>query len=76
MENLNYDFMLRWKKNSILIDAPTNLIATATTFIPILWLCSTYNCWPDWNIVLTAWGIPRSPSELSTWWNLFSRRPD
>lgn len=57
MENLNYDFMSRWKKNSILIGAPTNLIAAATAFIPVLWLCSTYNCWPDWNIVLTAWGM-------------------
>lgn len=43
MENLNYDFMSRWKKNSILIGAPTNLIAAATAFIPVLWLCSTYN---------------------------------
>ena len=57
MENQNYDFMSSWKRNSILIGAPTNLIAAATAFIPVLWLCSTYNCWPDWDIVLTAWGM-------------------
>lgn len=39
-----YDNMSEWKKGSILIGAPTNLIAAATSFIPVLWLCSTYDC--------------------------------
>ncbi len=52
-----HDHMAEWKKGSILIGAPTNLIAAATAFIPVLWLCSTHHCWPDWNVVLTAWGM-------------------
>ncbi len=57
MGNNNFDNMAEWKRKSIYIGAPTNLLAAATAFIPVLWLCSTYNCWPDWEIVLTAWGM-------------------
>ncbi len=46
-----------WKKNSILIGTPTNLIAAFTSFIPVFWLCYHYNCWPDLNLVMTAWGM-------------------
>ena len=53
----NKDFMKSWKKGSILIGAPTNLLAAATSFIPVLWLCSTYDCWPDPAVVLAAWGL-------------------
>lgn len=44
-----------WKKRSIRIGTPTNLIAAFTAFIPVLWLCSTYNCWPDPAVVLQGW---------------------
>jgi len=53
----NKQIIKEWKKKSILIGSPTNLIAAATAFIPVLWLCTTYNCWPDINIVLAAWGM-------------------
>lgn len=55
MENTNY--MTEWKKGSIRIGAPTNLIAAATAFIPVIWLCATYHCWPDTSLVLSAWGL-------------------
>ena len=54
---MEHNHMAEWKKGCIFIGAPTNLIAAATAFIPVLWLCSTHDCWPDWNIVLTAWGM-------------------
>lgn len=54
MEN---NLMTEWKKNCIRIGAPTNLLAAATAFIPVLWLCATYDCWPALNTVLTAWGM-------------------
>ncbi|WP_302805309.1 hypothetical protein [Cloacibacillus porcorum] len=54
MEN---KFMVEWKKNCIRIGAPTNLLAAATSFIPVLWLCAAYDCWPSLNTVLTAWGM-------------------
>ncbi|WP_455594254.1 hypothetical protein [Cloacibacillus porcorum] len=54
MEN---KFMVEWKKNCIRIGAPTNLLAVATSFIPVLWLCAAYDCWPALNTVLTAWGM-------------------
>lgn len=53
----NQDIMKSWKKNSIRIGAPTNLLAAATSFIPVIWLCTTYNCWPNPAIVLAAWGL-------------------
>ncbi len=49
--------MARWKRNSIRIGAPTNLLAAFTAFIPALYLCSHYNCWPDLQMVLVAWGL-------------------
>lgn len=49
--------MTEWKRNCVRIGAPTNLIAAATSFIPVLWLCATYNCWPALSTVLTAWGM-------------------
>lgn len=54
MEN---NLMTEWKKSCIRIGAPTNLLAAATAFIPVLWLCATYDCWPALNTVLTAWGM-------------------
>lgn len=46
-----------WKKSSIMIGTPTNLLAAFTAFIPVLYLCITYNCWPDPSLVLSAWGL-------------------
>lgn len=54
MEN---NYMSEWKKSSIRIGAPTNLIAAITAFIPVIWLCSTYQCWPDVNLILAAWSM-------------------
>ena len=51
------DLNAKWKKGCVLIGAPTNLIAAAASFLPVLWLCATYNCWPDWDVVLKAWGM-------------------
>lgn len=51
------DYMAEWKRNSIRIGAPTNLLAAVTAFIPVLYLCSKYGCWPDLNLVLSAWGL-------------------
>lgn len=51
------DYMNQWKKSSIRLGAPTNLLAAATSFLPVLWLCSKYNCWPDVSTVLTGWGL-------------------
>ena len=66
-----HDHMAEWKKGSILIGAPTNLIAAATAFIPVLWLCSTHHCWPDWNVVLTAWGM--TAASFGAFYSLTSR---
>ena len=54
MEN---NYMNTWKKKSILIGTPTNLLAAATSFLPVLYLCVHYGFWPDWGQVLTAWGM-------------------
>lgn len=49
--------MNQWKKSSIRIGSPTNILAALTAFIPVIWLCSTYDCWPPMSTVLTAWGM-------------------
>ncbi len=49
--------MSQWKKSSIRIGSPTNILAALTAFIPVIWLCSTYDCWPPMATVLTAWGM-------------------
>ena len=41
------DYMAEWKKNSIRIGAPTCILAAFTAFIPVLYLCSRYDCWPE-----------------------------
>ncbi len=51
------DYMAQWKRNSIRIGAPTNLLAALTAFIPVIYLCTKYNCWPDIHLVLAAWGM-------------------
>lgn len=54
MEN---NYMSTWKKASIRIGTPTNLLAVLTSLIPAIYLCSTYDCWPDTSLLLTAWGM-------------------
>ena len=54
---MDNNYLAAWKKKSVRIGAPTNLLAAVTAFIPVLWLCSTYNCWPSPSVVLTAWGM-------------------
>lgn len=49
--------MNEWKRNCVRIGAPTNLLAAATAFIPVLWLCFTYDCWPALDVVLLAWSM-------------------
>lgn len=51
------ELMKEWKSNSIKIGSPTNILAALTSFIPVIWLCTTYNCWPPMSTVLTAWGM-------------------
>lgn len=50
-------YMEQWKKSSIRIGTPTNLLAAATAFIPVIYLCITYDCWPDVSLVLSAWAL-------------------
>lgn len=39
------------------IGSPTNILAALTAFLPVIWLCTTYNCWPPVSTILTAWGM-------------------
>ncbi len=55
--NSSAKLMSEWKRNCVRIGAPTNLLAAVLAFIPVLWLCSTYDCWPPLDVVLTAWGM-------------------
>ena len=49
--------MASWKKACTKIGRPTNLIAVVLSFLPVLYLCIRYNCWPDTKTLLTAWGM-------------------
>ena len=49
--------MSQWKKSSIRIGSPTNILAALTAFIAVIWLCSAYECGPPMSTVLTAWGM-------------------
>ena len=51
------NLLQKWNKNCIKIGAPTNLLAAFTSFLPVLWLCSTYDCWPKLGVVLEAWAL-------------------
>ena len=53
----NKELMREWKKKSIRIGTPTNLLAAVTAFIPVIWLCAKYDCWPDPKVVLAGWGM-------------------
>ena len=54
---MNDNYMNTWKKSSIRIGAPTNLLAAVTAFFPVLYLCIVYDCWPDFSLVMSAWGL-------------------
>ncbi len=49
--------MASWKKSCIKIGTPTNLLAALTAFIPVIYLCYKYSCWPPVSLVLSAWGL-------------------
>lgn len=51
------DAMASWKKSCVRIGTPTNLLAAVTAFIPVLYLCETYNCWPDTSLIVSAWAL-------------------
>lgn len=51
------EIMNEWKKDSIRIGSPTNILAALTAFLPVLYLCTRYGCWPPLGTVLTAWGM-------------------
>lgn len=68
MEN---KYMTEWKRNSIRIGAPTCILAAFTAFIPVLYLCSRYNCWPSLEVVLSAWALT-----CSVLWCFLHRRAD
>ncbi len=51
------ELMKQWKKDSIRIGSPTNILAALTAFLPVIWLCTTYHCWPPVSTILTAWGM-------------------
>lgn len=53
----NTETMNAWKKSCIRIGTPTNLLAAFTAFIPVLYLCTKYQCWPSMSLVLSAWGL-------------------
>ena len=55
MEN-NYT-MTQWRKSAIKIGTPTNLLAVLTCLVPAIYLCVTYDCWPDTKLMMTAWGL-------------------
>ena len=50
-------YMKVWKKSCIRIGTPTNILAAATAFFPVVYLCIRYNCWPNVDTVLAAWGL-------------------
>ena len=54
---MNDNYMNTWKKSSIRIGAPTNLLAAVTAFFPVLYLCIVYDCWPNFSVVMSAWGL-------------------
>ena len=54
---MNENYMNTWKKASVRIGAPTNLLAALTAFFPVLYLCFKFDCWPDMSLVLAGWGL-------------------
>ena len=63
------EIMQEWKRDSIRIGSPTNILAALTAFIPVIWLCTVYDCWPPVSTVLTAWW--RHPLRPCISWSRF-----
>lgn len=55
MSNARYQKI--WNRHCIRIGSVTNIIAALTSFLPAIWLCHTYNCWPTMSIMLEAWAL-------------------
>ena len=53
----NNQSLANWKKSCIRIGTPTNLLAAFTAFIPVIYLCIRYDCWPDLSLILSAWAL-------------------
>ncbi len=51
------EYMAVWKKNCIRIGSPTNILAALTAFIPVIYLCTKFDCWPDIHLVISAWAL-------------------
>ncbi len=51
------DYMSTWKKSCIRIGSPTNILAAVTSFIAVHYLCMKYDCWPDPQLILSAWAL-------------------
>ena len=54
MEN---NYMAKWRKTCTKIGAPTNILAAFTAFIPVLYLCSKFDCWSPLSLVMNAWAL-------------------
>ena len=54
---MNNDYMNTWKKSCVKIGSPTNIIAAVTAFIPVIYLCTKFDCWPPVDLILAAWGL-------------------
>ncbi|MGL5515079.1 MAG: hypothetical protein ACRDBM_17845 [Sporomusa sp.] len=54
---LEKQYLQEWKKSCIKIGTPTNLLAAVTAFFPVIWLCISYDCWPEFGLVMKAWGM-------------------
>ena len=53
----NKSYLAAWKKSCVRIGSPTNILAAITAFIPVLYLCFKFDCWPDTQLVLSAWAL-------------------
>ena len=53
----NKSYLSVWKKSCVRIGSPTNILAAITAFIPVLYLCFKFDCWPDTQLVLSAWAL-------------------
>ena len=54
---MDNNYMPTWKKTCISIGSPTNILAAFTAFIPVIYLCTKFYCWPDTSLILSAWGL-------------------
>ena len=69
------EIMKQWKKSSIVIGSPTNILAALTSFIPVIWLCTTYDCWPPISTVILHGAWLLLPLEHFILWSRFPTMP-